>query len=60
MQPYGLPFEDIPGISSYEDLRDPERAVRMGQAMHERMGRGDAATNLMVDQPGGQRLSPDR
>jgi hypothetical protein len=48
MQPYGLPFEDIPGITSYEDLQDPELARRMGQAMHERMGRGDAATNLMV------------
>jgi hypothetical protein len=45
-RPYGLPFEDIPGIASYEDLRDPEKARRMGEAMHQRMDRGDVAQNL--------------
>ena len=48
MEPYGIPFEDIPGITSYADLRDPVLAKRMGEAMDHRMGRGDAATNLMV------------
>jgi hypothetical protein len=46
MVPYGLPYTDVPGIASYEDLRDPVLARRMGQIMHERMGRGDAAANL--------------
>ncbi|MEM3046667.1 MAG: hypothetical protein QW057_06230, partial [Candidatus Bathyarchaeia archaeon] len=45
-RPYGLPYEDLPGITSYEDLRDPEKARRMGEAMHERMDRGDVAANL--------------
>jgi hypothetical protein len=48
MAPYGLPYEDVEGITSYEDLRDPELARRMGEVMHERMGKGDVATNLMV------------
>ncbi|MDH5439626.1 MAG: hypothetical protein OEY31_03385 [Candidatus Bathyarchaeota archaeon] len=44
--PYGLPFEDIPGIASFEDLKDPEKARRMGEMMHERWDRGDVAQNL--------------
>lgn len=46
MQPYGLPLADVDGIRSWDDLRDPENAHRMGQAMQERMGRGDTAINL--------------
>jgi hypothetical protein len=45
---YGLPFEDIPGIDAFEDLKDPDKARRMGAAMQERMGKGDAAANLSV------------
>ena len=45
---YGLPFSDLPGINTVEDLRDPENARRMGQAMQERMGRGDVVANLGV------------
>jgi hypothetical protein len=45
---YGLPFADIPGIAGYDDLRDPDNARRMGEAMRERMGRGDVAANLAV------------
>ncbi|MEM2926967.1 MAG: hypothetical protein QXO94_05855 [Candidatus Bathyarchaeia archaeon] len=45
-RPYGLPFEDVPGIESYEDLRDPEKARLMGEVMHRRMDRGDVAQNL--------------
>jgi hypothetical protein len=48
MAPYGLPYEDVEGITSYEDLRDPVLARRMGEVMQERMGRGDVATNLIV------------
>lgn len=48
MAPYGLPYEDVEGISSYDDLKDPRLARKMGQAMHDRMGRGDVATNLIV------------
>jgi hypothetical protein len=48
MRVYGLPFTDVPGISHYDDLKDPENARRMGQVMHERMGQGDVAGNLIV------------
>jgi hypothetical protein len=48
MQPYGLPYEDVPGVKSYEDLKDPELARRMGKAMQERMYQGDVAGNLCV------------
>ncbi len=46
MPTYGLPFHDVSGITSYDDLKDPELARRMGQVMHERMGRGDVVANL--------------
>lgn len=45
---YGLPFADIPGIATYDDLRDPANARRMGAAMHARMGRGDVVANLII------------
>ncbi|MDP6110637.1 MAG: hypothetical protein QGG53_02125, partial [Planctomycetota bacterium] len=48
MAVYGIPFEDIEGVSSIEDLKDPELAGRMGRAMKARMGKGDVATNLHV------------
>ncbi len=48
MRVYGLPFTDVPGISHYDDLKDPALARRMGQVMHERMGQGDVAGNLIV------------
>ncbi len=48
MSPYGLPYEDVEGVSSYEDLKDPILAQRMGQVMEARMGKGDVATNLIV------------
>jgi hypothetical protein len=48
MARYGLPFEDIPGIRSYDDLRDPDRARQMGQAMQSRHGRGDVVSNLLA------------
>ncbi|MEZ4860833.1 MAG: hypothetical protein R3C14_05975 [Caldilineaceae bacterium] len=48
MRIYGLPFHDLPGITHYDDLQDPQKARQMGQAMHERMGQGDVAGNLIV------------
>jgi hypothetical protein len=48
MAPYGLPYEDVEGITSYDDLRDPVLARRMGEVMQERMGKGDVAANLIV------------
>ena len=46
MRRYGLPFNNVPGISHYDDLEDPALARRMGDAMQERMGRGDVAGNM--------------
>lgn len=48
MRVYGLPYHDLPDIDHYDDLSDPAKARRMGQAMHERMGQGDVAGNLIV------------
>ena len=48
MAAYGLPYEDVPGVTGVEDLKDPELARRMGEAMQARMGRGDVAANLGV------------
>lgn len=46
MRRYGLPYDDVPGISDYDQLRDPQMALRMGQAMRDRMARGDVVHNL--------------
>jgi hypothetical protein len=46
MARYGLPYHDLPGIATVEDLQDTVKARRMGEAVHERMGRGDVAANL--------------
>ncbi|MBZ0302937.1 MAG: hypothetical protein K8J31_24540 [Anaerolineae bacterium] len=48
MRRYGLPYDDVPGIQHYDDLKDPELTQRMGAAMEARMGRGDVANNLLV------------
>ena len=40
MEIYGLPFFDLPGISSVHDLSDPANAKRMGEAMHARWRAG--------------------
>ena len=46
MARYGLPYEDIPDVRGYDDLKDPVLARRMGEAMQARLGRGDVAPNL--------------
>ncbi|MGZ0712293.1 hypothetical protein ACWPKO_28550 (plasmid) [Coraliomargarita sp. W4R53] len=46
MKPYGLPLHDLPGIDEWDDLAVGDNAQRMGDAMQERMGRGDVIVNL--------------
>ncbi|MEV8173963.1 hypothetical protein [Microbacterium sp. NPDC079176] len=46
MEIYGLPLLDVEGVGSWDDLRAPGAAARMGASMQERMGRGDTAVNL--------------
>ncbi len=48
MEPYGLPFFDLPGITSVKDLKDPAKASAMSKAMHERWRAGDAPANLAI------------
>ena len=48
MRRYGLPYQDVPGIAHYDDLKDPALAELMGAVMQERMGKGDVANNLLV------------
>jgi hypothetical protein len=45
-KPWPLPFHDIPGIHSVEDLQDPDNERKMGEAMVQRMARGDVVANL--------------
>jgi hypothetical protein len=46
MATYGLPLEDLPGLATVDDVKDPEKARRMGRAMAERIDRGDVPANL--------------
>ena len=48
MEPYGLPFFDLPGITSVKDLAEPENASAMALAMHQRWKAGDAPANLAI------------
>lgn len=43
---YPLPFLDIDGIDTVEDLQKPGMEEKMAQAMADRMARGDVAVNL--------------
>jgi len=46
---YNLPFYDVPGCTNHQAvLSDPELPKRLGQAMCDRQGRGDAVVNLLV------------
>jgi hypothetical protein len=47
-KPWPLPFHDLPGIASVEDLQKPGMEEAMGQALVQRMSRGDVAANLAV------------
>ena len=48
MEVYSLPFFDLPGIDSVQDLADPAKARCMGQALFDRWRLGDTPTNLSV------------
>ncbi len=48
MERYSLPFFDLPGITSVQDLADPEKARAMGQALFDRWRQGDTVTNLSI------------
>jgi hypothetical protein len=48
MRVYGLPYTDVPGITHYDDLKEPTNARRMGEVMQQRMGSGDVVGNLIV------------
>ena len=48
MERYSLPFFDLPGIASVQDLGDPEKARAMGQALFDRWRKGDTPTNLSI------------
>ena len=55
MAPYGLPFDDVPGITSYDDVaawhgdeRRAENSKRLIATMNDRMGKGDSIANLPV------------
>ena len=48
MERYSLPFFDLPGITSVQDLADPANARRMGQALFDRWRKGDTAANLSI------------
>ncbi|NKB69654.1 MAG: hypothetical protein GKR89_21495 [Candidatus Latescibacteria bacterium] len=48
MEVYSLPFFDLPGINSVQDLADPAKAKLMGQILFDRWRQGDTPTNLAV------------
>jgi hypothetical protein len=43
---YGLPYYDLDGVDSVEDLKDTEKARRMGEAIRDRCARSDTPQNL--------------
>lgn len=46
---YNLPFYDVPGCSNHETMNsDPKLPERLGRAMSERQGKGDAIINLLA------------
>lgn len=45
---YGLPFYDVPGCRSFEDLADANNMRRMAAVANARRGRGDIPQNLCV------------
>lgn len=46
MAVYGLPFHDVAGVASFDDIADPQANRRMVAAMERRFGRGDVPANL--------------
>jgi hypothetical protein len=48
MDHYGLAFYDVPGVTTFYDLADPENAKRYGEVYGERLAHCDTVTNLMA------------
>jgi hypothetical protein len=48
MRRYGLPYDDVPGLTHYDDLKDPAKARALGRVMQARMSHGDVAPNLGI------------
>lgn len=48
MQWFGLPFHDLPGVESVDDLKREGPASTLGNAMVERMSQGDVVVNLAI------------
>ncbi|REE86530.1 hypothetical protein A8990_110140 [Paenibacillus taihuensis] len=48
MRNYGLHFQDVPGVGSFEDLKHEAGAMAMGQAIVERCSQGDIPLNLLA------------
>jgi hypothetical protein len=44
---YGIPFYDLPGICTVFDLKDPQNARRMGEAVKARQQHSDTIINLL-------------
>lgn len=44
----GLPFQDIEGIDSIEDITDPANEERLFEVLNERCSRGDTPMNLAI------------
>jgi len=44
---YNIPFFDVEGVKTHDDLSDPENARRMGVAIAKRQERCDAPANLL-------------
>jgi hypothetical protein len=45
---YGLPYQDVPGVTSLQSIKDRGNALSMGETMRARMSKGDVATNLAI------------
>lgn len=44
---YGLPFHDLPGITTVDEMHDEKKAKRMAEAMRDRLAHSDTLVNLM-------------
>ena len=44
---FGLPFNDVPGIATVDDVRDPANAQRMGDVLRARLAHSDTIINLL-------------
>ena len=44
---YGLPYYDVPGVTTLLDLKDPEKAAKFGKVYGARKTHADSVTNLL-------------